>query len=315
VAARRWTAIAALLLAVSIWGGSFVVIKSGVRAVPLFHFLALRFLLSALVLTPLAIRSGRLRAALAHPGPWVLGVLLFAALALQAAGLKTTSPAHSAFVTSLSLPIVPFLVWASSRDAPPWRGWFAALLATAGLALIFSGSAGHWQAGDALSALCALAFATYIVVAERVTAGVPVVGSVAVQSIVCLALTLPWLPFEAPPAFAAAPHAAVLWSAVYTGIGATAIAYGLQLFAQRQLGSVQTAVVLSLEPAIATATSLLLGEDRLTLALVLGGCLLLAAAISADVLPRDGGATPRSRWNGAFSRPGEPRRRVRLPRR
>ncbi|HEY5196795.1 MAG TPA: DMT family transporter [Solirubrobacteraceae bacterium] len=275
----------ALLVAVSIWGGSFVVVKSGLRSVGLFHFLGLRFLLSAIVLTPLAMRSGELRAALTHPGPWILGALLFAGLALQSASLKTTSPAHSAFLTSLSVLVVPFLAWASARRAPPRRGWLAALVATVGLALIFSGSTGRWQAGDVLSLSCAFAFAAYVVVAGRVTAGVPVVGSVAVQSVFCFALSLPWLAFETRTPLFPSTDSELFWSAVYAGILATAAAYGLQLFAQRRLGSIQTAVLLSLEPVIATTTSLLLGEDTLTPGLVLGGCLLLVAAVSVAVSP------------------------------
>jgi drug/metabolite transporter (DMT)-like permease len=282
---RRWTAIGALVLAVSIWGGSFAVVKSGVRSFPLFHFLALRFFLSALVLSPLAVRAGELRAALTHWGPWVLGALLFAGLALQTAGLRTTSPGHSAFVTSLSVLVVPFLVWATTRTPPSRRGWLAALVATVGLALIFSGSTGHWQAGDALSLLCAIAFAFYILVAGRVTAGVPVVGSVAVQSLFCLALSIPCLALETRTGLVPPASSPVFWAAVYAGIAATAVAYGLQLFAQRQLDSMQTAVLLCLEPAIATATSLVLGEDSLTVALVVGGCLVLVAAMSVELLP------------------------------
>lgn len=292
-AGRQGVAVGALLAAVAIWGGSFVVVKSGVRSVPLFDFLALRFLCSAVVLTALALRSGELRAALAQRGPWVLGALLFAALALQTAGLETTSPAHSAFVTSLSVLIVPFLVWAAARSAPSRRNWLAAVLASGGLVLIFSGSTGHWQAGDALTLLCAVAFAAYVVVAGEVTSGVSVIGCVAVQSLLCLALSLPCLALENGATLGGSARSEALWSAAYAGVAATALAYGLQLFAQRHVGAIQTAILLSLEPAAATATSLLLGEDRLTLALALGGCLLLVAAISVDVRAGAGGLSRR----------------------
>jgi drug/metabolite transporter (DMT)-like permease len=287
---RRRTAVGALLVAVAIWGGSFVVIRSGVRSVGLFDFLALRFFFAAVVLSALAARHGELRRALTQPWPWVLGALLFAAVTLQAAGLKTTSPAHSAFVTSLSVLVVPFLVWASARTPPSRRNWIAAALATAGLVLIFSGSTGHWQSGDVLTLLCAVAFAVYVVVAGKVTAGVSVIGCVAVQSLLCLALSLPCLAFERGALLAGSGHSEVLWSAAYAGIAATALAYGLQLFAQRHVGPIQTAILLSLEPVTATAASLLLGDDRLTAALVLGGCLLLVAAISV------GGPPGAGRW-------------------
>jgi drug/metabolite transporter (DMT)-like permease len=279
---ERRAAIGALVVAVAIWGGSFVVIKSGVGSVPLFDFLALRFLFAAIVLTPLAMRSAALRVALAQPGPWVLGVLLFAALTLQAAGLRSTSPAHSAFVTSLSVLVVPFLVWALARTTPPRRSWVAAGLAAVGLTAIFSGSTGHWQTGDGLTLLCAVAFAAYVVVAGQVSTGVPVIGSVAAQSLLCLALCVPALALENGLSLAGSEHSGALWSAAYAGVAATALAYGLQLFAQRHVGPIQTAILLSLEPASATAASLLLGEDRLTFALALGGSLLLVAAISAN---------------------------------
>jgi drug/metabolite transporter (DMT)-like permease len=284
-AVTRSAAVGALLVAVAIWGGSFVVVKSGVRSAPVFHFLALRFLFSAVVLGALAVRRGELRAAVGRRGPWILGALLFAALALQTAGLRTTSPADSAFVTSLSVLVVPFLVWASARAAPSRRSWGAAALATAGLALIFSGSTGRWQHGDVLTVLCAVAFAAYVVEAGKVSSGVSVIGSVAVQSVLCLALSLPCAALEGGPALAASGRSHVLWSAAYAGIAATALAYGLQLFAQRRVGPIEAAILLSLEPAAATATSVLLGEDSLTLGLAVGGCLLLVAAISVDRRP------------------------------
>ncbi len=112
----------ALLAATLIWGTSFVIIQRALADLPVFHLLACRFTLAALLLLPLA---GR--ALWAEPGErWgllrdglTLGGFLFAGFALQTTGLLWTTPSRSAFLTSLAVVMVPPLVWLM---APARRG-------------------------------------------------------------------------------------------------------------------------------------------------------------------------------------------------
>jgi drug/metabolite transporter (DMT)-like permease len=267
----------ALLVAVTIWGGSFVVVKDGLDSLTSFQLLALRFLAATIVLLPLAVRRPAFRATIVRPDVWLLGATLFAGLALQTTGLATASPGHSALLTSLAVVFVPFLVWLGSDKRPAAVEWFAVTLCVAGLLLVYSGFRGELRIGDGLSLLCALTFAVYLLLLDRASRSLDLISAMAVQCVVCLLLALVALPLDRPASLWAGGGSAL--AVLYVGILATAVAFGLQLFAQRTLDPVQSAVVLSLEPAVAIIISIALGREELTFGLVAGACLLVAGAV------------------------------------
>jgi len=262
---------------VSIWGGSFVVVKDSLDDLTSFQLLVLRFLAATIVLLPFAIRRPQFRATVSRWEAWLLGVTLFAGLVLQTTGLATASPGHSALLTSLSVVFVPFLYWLISAKRPAAPEWVAVALCLTGLLLVYSGFQGEVRVGDGLSLLCALAFAVYLLLLDRTSRSLDLISAMAVQCIVCLLLSLLVLPLDQPASWQS--DSSMLLAVLYVGVLATAVAFSLQLFAQRTLGAVESAVILALEPAVATVLSIALGRDELTAGLVAGTCLLLAGAI------------------------------------
>ena len=104
--ARRADAV--LVSITAFWGVTFVVVKDAVALADPFTFLALRFSLGAVLLTFAAWRGIR-GPALVRDGAG-LGVLLFIGFAAQTSGLQFTTPSRSAFLTGLSVLLVPFLL-------------------------------------------------------------------------------------------------------------------------------------------------------------------------------------------------------------
>jgi NhaP-type Na+/H+ and K+/H+ antiporter len=97
------------------------------------------------LLAPLLAWAPR-RAALLEPGlvrsGAVLGVLLCAGYGFQTAGLQFTTPARAAFITGLSVVIVPLLsTLVLRRGGLPAGVWLGVALATLGLALLAFGLA------------------------------------------------------------------------------------------------------------------------------------------------------------------------------
>lgn len=275
---------AAVLGAVVIWGGSFVVIKDGLRDLGLFHFLGARFAISAVLLVALATRRHVLKEALRCRAAWLLGAILFASFALQTEGLRTTSPSRSAFLTSLSVLIVPLLVWLSRRSPPGWTSWLGVALATAGLAITFGVTTAAWHMGDSLSLLCAFSFAAYLIVAQQVVRRIDVIGATAVQSLAGVALSVAFLPLDSTSTWGTSGRA--ILAIGYTGALATCLAFGLQLFGQTRLSAVQTGVLLALEPLVAATISVGLGNDKATVTLLVGGALLISGAVVVQIEPR-----------------------------
>ncbi len=163
------TADLVLLLVTAGWGATFPAIKAAVAETDAMVFMALRFGLTIpLLFLLLGRRSVRGLAAIRGRGA-VLGGLLFASYAFQAFGLETTSATRSAFLTGLSVVIVPMIYVVIRRRTPGLRVMAGVLLSLSGLFLMTRPDLGHFEVGDALTLCTAAAYAFYIVYLEAFT--------------------------------------------------------------------------------------------------------------------------------------------------
>jgi drug/metabolite transporter (DMT)-like permease len=278
--ARRADAV--LVSITAFWGVTFVVVKDAVALADPFTFLALRFSLGAVLLTFAAWRGIR-GTALVRAGAG-LGVLLFIGFAAQTSGLQFTTPSRSAFLTGLSVLLVPFLSIAFHRRRPPPASLVGVALAVGGLWALAGGDSLRGPhglgKGDALTLLCALAFALHITLIERLArkhAPAPLVAvqlwTVAVLALLALCVLGPRL--SATPA---------LWSAVLiTGVGGSAVALVLQAWAQARTTAVRAALVYALEPVFAAAYSVALGREQLGGRELLGGGLIVLGVLVSEL--------------------------------
>src|SRR5439155_1277609 len=207
----------------------FVQVKDAVAVYPLFAFLALRFAIASLTLA--APGAGRLRS-LGRDG-WVAaalaGSLLGAGYALQTAGLARTTVSSTGFVTGMYVVPPPVLPLALFRDRAGATAWLGVALATAGLALlsgIHAGSVG----GDLLVLAAAAVYSLQIVLMERYAPRYDAVGFTLVE----MAVAFGGLALAAIPT-AEVPHGWTVWGAlIVTGVFASAIAFLVQTWAQRE---------------------------------------------------------------------------------
>ncbi len=279
----------ALLFATLVWGATFVVVERGIADLPVFHLLAYRFGLGAVLLAPLA--AYRLRRRGRRPA-WrpllrdggLIGVVLFAGYAFQTYGLLWTTPSRSAFLTGLSVLLVPAIGWLSGAVRPRGLALAGVALAAAGLWALFQpwgGAVVAFNRGDALTLGCAVAFAGHVLLVDRAVRRHPVVPLAITQFLVVAALSAPALLFEPPTRRHLTADA--VSAVVITGVFATALAFACQLYAQRRLGAVETSVLLTLEPVAAAALSIAIGREPLSWGLAVGGALILAGMLATDV--------------------------------
>lgn len=274
----------ALLLATCIWGATFVVVGKALTALPIFHLLAYRFTLGALLLLPLALGGGRWTRRLLADG-LLVGAVLFTGFVLQTSGLLWTTPSRSAFLTGLSVPLVPLIAWMAGGQRVPRGALLGTLVATAGLFVLFrptGNGAGGFNRGDALTLVGALVFAVYVLVLERAVRRHPIGRVVVLQFTVIALLSAPSLLLQPPVARELSGFP--LFAVLATGVLSTAVAFLSQAYAQRHLTAVETGVILTFEPVAAAALSVGLGVEPWTASLGAGGGLVLAAMLLA--LPR-----------------------------
>lgn len=279
---RARLATLALLGATAIWGGTFVTVKDALASADTFTFLALRFALGAVVAAALAARgrSAREWKRVVRPGV-VLGALLYGGYVLQTLGLETSTPARSAFITGLTVIFVPFVAWLLTKKRPPVRSFVAPVVALVGLQRLTGASFdGALPIGDVLTLGCAVLYAFHIAATSRLGEGLPALALTAVQLAVVAVLSTASLPFVATR-FEPTPS---FWFAVaFTGVLASAVAIGVQFWAQKELTAVRAAVIYALEPVFALLVAALSGLGLPSSAELVGGAFILSAVLISEV--------------------------------
>lgn len=258
-----------------------MVVKSALDGIEPVEFVAWRFLIGAVVLATLALprdRSIWLRGSLA-------GVALFTGFAMQTAGLQFTTASNSALITGMYVVFTPFLAATLSRRWPsPWVV-AGALIAFAGVALLTGVDGLRLGQGDWLTVGCALAFAIHIVILAHWAHQHPVIPFTMVQMAVTSALAFVYaMTFEGGVGL---PDRSVWAALALTGIGVTAGAYLMQIWAQTVVGPNTTAVVLAAEPAFGVAAGWVILGERLDLNGWIGAGLIITAIYVVITRQRD----------------------------
>jgi drug/metabolite transporter (DMT)-like permease len=274
-------ALALVLLAAAgcTWGATFPLVKGALSDAGPLTFLALRFSLAAVFVIPL------LRARGSRSVPWraiACGAALFVGYTLQTTGLATTSPARSAFITALSVILVPLFEPMLGLGRASLRVWVGAATALAGLAVLLRPQASPISVGDLLTAGCAVAFACHVLLLQWAVRVTPVARASAVQVITAAALALPAAGAET---WRFTPSVRLTVAVLVCAVLATVGAFWVMTAVQRVLSAAVTAVVLALEPVAAALISVAMGEDTLSLHLLGGGLVVIAGVVLASAVP------------------------------
>jgi drug/metabolite transporter (DMT)-like permease len=288
---KRRQAELALTFNAIIWGFTFVLVKNALTQITPLLFLGMRFGLATLVLG--AIYGRRIYRRATGPSPItrshfgagaLTGLFLFAGFLFQVLGLKTTTPAKSAFITGLCTVMVPLLAMLVYRIRPRVDEMAGVLTATLGMGLLtLEGPIGGISRGDLLTFVGAVGFAAQIVAsghfAEKIGFEVLSVMQMTAAAIASFALAgvvevpqVHWQPL-------------VVWAILITGLLCTALAFTIQAWAQHHTTSTRTAVIYTLEPVVAWIASYCLAGEVLSRQAALGAVLILAGVLLVELKP------------------------------
>ncbi|WP_284320089.1 DMT family transporter [Dyella acidisoli] len=272
-----------LLVTAAVWGSTFVLIKDVVDRMPVADFLAVRFIVAAVVMFALFHRHvARLERRQLWRGV-MLGALYGLGQLLQTWGLSLISPSVSGFVTGMYVVFTPILATFLLRQRMSTSVWLAVGMATLGLALLtlngFSVDLGVW-----LTLISALLYGLHIVGLGHWARADEAFGLSAVQmaviALVCLLATAGHGGPTLPPDRSA--WIAVLYMALVAGAGAML----MQTWAQAHLPATRAAIVMTTEPVFAATFAVMFGSDVLTWRMLCGGGLVLAAMYLVELTPR-----------------------------
>lgn len=271
-------AVILLLFTATIWGATFVVVKEGLASISPEVLIVWRFALSSITLVIPGYLLGQLDRRTIRAGV-ILGVFLFLGYWLQTRGLLTTTPLRSAFLTALTVIFVPFFDRLIHGVRAGILAVGASVLALAGTFVLVGGFDATFSLGDGLTILCAISFAVYVVLASRLSRESGAIGLAAVQIVTVTVLSLP-LAISVPTG---RMDRAGLVAILVTALLATSAAFFCMMWAQARTTALEAAIILSLEPVAAAATSAFVGKEPLTRAAVIGGALIFIATIISQI--------------------------------
>jgi len=286
---RRLRADLSLALCSLLWGATFVVVKNALDHSSVFIFLAVRFTVAAVLM--LAFSSRKLHRFEREDlfAGLRLGCFMFLGYAFQTAGLKYTTPSKSGFVTGASVVLVPLLLaifWGRRLAHGAYAGALVAVFGLYYLAIPAEGLA-YLNRGDVLTFMAAGLYAVHIILVGEYTKQHSATALSLVQVAACAAMA--WV--------MAGVAAAIRWQParfewrweLYLGIlicavFATAVAFSIQVWAQRDTTPSHAAILFTLEPVFAVITSFLLIGERLSKRAMLGAAFVLAGIFVAELL-------------------------------
>jgi len=270
-----------LVIITIIWGSTFTIVKKALLQVSPILLVALRFWIATVVVVAFMpgqfrhIQSGTILKGLA------LSVAFLGGFVFQTLGLRDTTPSNSAFITSLSVLLVPVLGFLIFRHRPSVRTAVGILIATGGLILLLADSGDFsLHSGDFLTLICAFMFAFHILFLGRFVRQTYyrhlILVKLACSAILC-SVMVPLL--ESP---------FVIWDfylifyLIVLGILATAAAFFLQGWAQQYSNPNHTALIFSLEPVFATIFAFIILDQSFSEKEWVGGILILVGILVSE---------------------------------
>lgn len=283
---KKWLAIGGLILVTVIWGGGFVASDIALESMKPFQIMMVRFLLASVLMgvisrgqqkseEKLKDRAGAIKAGI------LMGVTLFMGFAFQIIGLQYTTPSKNAFLTALNVVIVPFIAFVILKKKIGAKGIIGAVMSVFGVALLSLNGNFTVSLGDGLTLFCAVGFAFQIFFTSEFVKKYPASVLNTVQMFTAFVLSAISLMIFGENDFQVTTQG---WlSALYLGVVSTTICYLLQTACQKYIDETKAAIILSMESVFGTIFSILILHEVVTVRMVIGCAVILAAVIISNM--------------------------------
>ena len=263
----------AMISIAAVWGSSFVVMKDSLERQNVFSFLSSRFILAALLMflyKPGVFRG--LTKKFIYRGI-IAGILLGSGYIFQTYGLTKTTVSNTGFITGLYLVFTPLISLIILKRHVLKIQWLAVVIATIGLFFI-SYNGVTIGLGEILVLISAFIYGAHFVALGEWSDGKNTYALTFIQVATVAALTSI---FAFKDGFQMAPDSTVWLAILYTAFFATFIGFLIQTKAQSVMSATVASVLLATETPFAVFFGLYFHNDPLTLRIITGGLLVMAA--------------------------------------
>ncbi|MBR7131318.1 MAG: DMT family transporter [Lentisphaeria bacterium] len=289
----------AMITATILWGVAFSAQSCGMKFVDPMLFTSLRSLVGVAALLVVIMIfdlikdkhlsiwgkavSAAEKKALLTGGLWC-GVIISAASITQQYSLKYISAGKTGFLTALYIIIVPVMGIFLKRKTTPVL-WLAVIIAMTGTYLLCGGIESIGK-GEIFAIICSVIYSMHILVIDRYAAQCDCVRLSCIQFITAtfLAAAASRISGEA---WVTDDIAGAMPFWIFCGVGSSAIAFTLQMVAQKYLHPVTATLLMSLESVFGVLGGAIFLHERLSLQEITG-CAIIFAAIILAQLPLHG---------------------------
>ena len=279
---QKFLAQLSMVVTTMIWGITFVMVKDALNDAPPYMFAALRFGI-AFILGLVYVNKGIKNITdVEMLGGLFCGFCLFVGYAFQNFGLMETTPSRSAFITSVSVILVPLILVLFRMKRVNTRIWIAVVLAIVGLYILLNPTGGGVNIGDILTFGCAVSFAAHVIMQDKYLSKGASISKLFLIQVMFVTI------FSCASVFVFEDmiiniSERLIVALLVTGILATFVAIMFMVWAQTILGPNQTAILLSLEPVFAALFSTFFAGEILGIYGWIGGMIVVLGVISSEI--------------------------------
>ena len=276
-----------LLIMTLIWGATFTFTDWGLEFSSPILYLILRF--SVAVLLCLIIFNKRLLGIdkeMFRTGI-ILGLLFGGGFIFQTTGINSTSVSNSAFITGLTVSIVPFTFWILSKRKVLFFSKIGVVIATIGLFIFTNPTVNNINDGDTLILISIFFWAVYITLMDRYTknhnTNQQTMQMAFLQMITSLILfVIVFFTYELPN-YKLIFNNELILSFLFNGAIASFILLLVHTRYQKDTTPVKAALIFSLEPIFAAIIAYFFINEVLSLQEFIGASILMTGVFISEL--------------------------------
>lgn len=279
-----------LLIVAILWGSSLTVVKVAQETFRPNMILAIRFTVSALILSIIFWKKLREMTKDDMKSGLIIGIFLFLAYSVQTIGVGYTDPGRSAFLSASYCVIVPFLAWFAMKKRPDKFNMIAAAFTIVGIYFVsMAGGDGgsvfdqgkEAIMGDGFALLSGLLFAAHIVAVTKLSKGKdPILMTILQFAMAAVLSIIVTLVFEDNSAIVLTKKAVL--EVGYLAVMCTTVALLLQNIGQKYATASSAALILATESIFGILIPVFMGIESLTRNKIIGFILIFIAILISE---------------------------------
>lgn len=279
---RQLTGDLTLLFVTVVWGLTFPLIGNAVQSIDPVLFVMVRFFLAAAALLPFVLLSSGLTLSrdIIKAGI-ILGALNAVSYVTQTIGLQTISSAQTAFITGVSVVIVPFILPLFSMGKPTKKDIFCSFICLLGVVVLTQEASADLSRGSIWVLCSAVSAAFTIAYIQKASMRIKAPASLAFYQILFTAVLL--VPFNLGKSYEALPLPSVLVGVGFCAIMATSLVLWLQVKYQRYTTATRTAMIFCFEPIFASVFGYFINNEVVGCRVIIGGAFILSSIVLSEL--------------------------------